>query len=92
MYDGHHLGVGVGIESGCDLIGTHDLAKGDLDSYGGAPVPFDDLGQPLAEEAVDSHDHLVTGLDNIANGGLHPRHPRARKRDGQLVFGLKEKA
>ena len=92
MHDGHHLGVGVGIESGRDLIGTHDLAQGDLDSLGRAAVPFDDFGQPLAEETVDPHHHLVAGLDNVANGGLHPGHPRARKREGEFVVGLKEKA
>ena len=32
VYDGHHLGVGMGIESGRDLIGTHYLAEGDFDS------------------------------------------------------------
>ena len=90
MYDGYHFGVGVGIEGGCDLIGTHDLAEVDFDPEGRSAVPLDDFGQPLAEEAVDPHDHLVTGLDDVTNGGLHPRHPRARKCDGQVVVGLKE--
>ena len=55
-------------------------------------MPLDDLSQPLAEKAVDTHHHLVTGLDDVADGCLHPRHSSARKGDGQLVFGLKEMA
>ena len=66
------------------------MAEVDLDAYGRAAVPLDKLGQPQAEEAVDAHHHLVTGLDNVTDGCLHPRRSRAGERDGQLVFGLKE--
>ena len=31
VYDGHHLGIGMGIEGACDLIGIQHLAKVDLD-------------------------------------------------------------
>ena len=90
MYDGHHLGIRMGIEGGLDLIGTDHLAEVDFDSQGRAAVPLDDLGLSLPEKAVDPHDHLVTRLDNVTDGRLHRRHAGAGKCDGQLVFGLKE--
>ena len=92
MYDGHHLGAGMLIEGGCDLIGPHHLTEVDLDPYSGAAVPLDDLRNPLAKEAVNPDHYFVTRLDHVADGRLHPRHPCARERDGQFVLGLKKMA
>ena len=49
-------------------------------------MALDELGDPLAEKAVDPYHHLVTGLHDAADGSFHPQHARAGKRDAQLVY------
>ncbi len=39
---------------------------------------------------MDAHDHFIAGLDDVADGRFHSRHPSSRKRDGHLVFRLEQ--
>jgi len=54
------------------------LAEVHLDTDGLSSMPLNDLCHALSEEPVNADNNLISGLNEIGDGGFHTSHARAR--------------
>ena len=90
--DPHHLGAGMRGEGVAHRRRVDGPAPLDLDRvHPGAAAPGD-VEHPAAEDPGDADDHLVAGLDQVGDRGLHAGAAGPRDRQGQTVLGAEDPA
>ncbi len=71
------------------LLGGDAMPPSRLDHVHASAISLGDILHSATENAIDAHDHLVAGLDQIANTCLHAGTTRAGDGHGHLVIRLK---
>ena len=87
MHDRQDLGA-VAQQGLLQLLEAEGLPPGLLDRHHLGPVAAGHIGQAQTEIALHRHQHLLTGLDRVGQGGLHGGAAGATHGNSETVVGL----
>ena len=91
VHDTDHFHLGMFLESHGHLLWINNLSPFNFDRMYTCPIPFGHVLHSIAENTVDTDNHLIARLNQITDTSFHAGASGARHSHGHVVFGRKNR-